>query len=487
MILNFLKPCTMAESDRSSGNKTQAPGMLLNPSMIRLSSFISLFQILFISCFIFFFVPGTGCGTTVSAPAPTPSRIVKIELEGSMNPGMLQFFTRALKRAGAEHAELLLVILDTPGGLVRTLRDMIQAVMSSSIPVVVYVAPAGAQAASAGALFTMSAHVAAMAPGTNIGAAHPVIPGSSNKETSTVGKKMENDVAALARSIAAERGRDVKWAEEAVRKSVSATAAEALKLHIVDLTPRSIEELLASLNGMEVVTSAGTVRLDTRFCTISTMSPCMRERIMSIIADPDIAYILMMIGAAGLYFELAHPGVILPGVAGAIALVLGLFATSVLPVNVTGMLLLLLAMVLFFLELFIVSHGILGAAGLVSLLMGSLMLYDGQGTGVSLSASVMWPTVITVGGFFMAIAFLAARAQLRRPSAGQEGMIGARGVVRRRTGPDGGLVFVHGELWNAVSDSMIDEGSEIEVTEIHGMKLVVRDAADSYAHVVERS
>lgn len=486
MTLNSLKPYIMAAFDPFAENRKPAPD-ILSPMLIKKISCLLLLPVLFISCFIISLTPGMGCGATAAAPASSPSRILKIELEGSMNPGMFQFFSRALKSAETEHAEMLLVILNTPGGLVRTLRDMIQAVMASSVPVVVYVAPAGAQAASAGALFTMSAHLAAMAPGTNIGAAHPVIPGGDNKKGSTINEKMENDVAALARSIAGERGRNVKWAEEAVRKSVSATAEEALKLHIIDLAPRSIEELLSSINGMEVVTAAGADILHTEVYAISGIKPRLREKIMSIIADPDIAYILMMIGAVGLYFELAHPGVILPGTVGSISLILGLFAMRVLPVNATGMLLIMLAMVLFFLELFIVSHGILGAAGLVSLVMGSLMLYDIPGSGVALSASVMWPTVITAGVFFMTIAYLAARAQLRRPSAGREAMIGARGVVKRRTDPVGGTVFVHGELWNAVSDSIIEEGEEVEVTGIQGMKLRVCDVADSSANTMKIS
>ena len=436
-------------------------------------------------CLVLLFPPHASCDSaTIPSKQSVPAhnakaqektaRILKIRLSGSINPGMLQYFRRAVKMAETENAELLLVVLDTPGGLVRTLRDMVQTVMTSRVPIAVYVSPAGAQAASAGALFTMSAHVAAMAPGTNIGAAHPVIPGSDNKKDSTMNQKMENDVAALARSIATQRARNVKWAEEAVRKSVSATAEEALNLKIIDFRAKTEAELLSLMDGMEVSTAAGTVRLHTSRYSITEVEPVLRERIMLTIADPNIAYILMMIGAAGLYFELAHPGVILPGAAGAISMLLGLFAMQVLPVNTTGLLLLLLALVLFLLELFITSHGILGLAGVISLILGSLMLYDTPGSGVALSASVMWPTVVVTAAFFLTIAFLAARAQLRRPQAGREALVGEIGTVREATGPSGGMVFVHGELWRAVSDTLLEPGTEIEVTGVSRMKLRVR-------------
>jgi len=484
MIFNFLKKFITTEQEQHATCKTgyrSGPCIIPGFSPVKYLPCLPLYL-----CLVFLLVspgPSLCLDTDSRSGSDSTSRenalseplfnILKIRLSGSINPGMLQYFRRAVKKAESQEAELLLVILNTPGGLVRTLRDMVQAVMTSRVPVAVYVAPAGAQAASAGALFTMSAHVAAMAPGTNIGAAHPVVPGSDAKDHSTMNQKMENDVAALARSIATERDRNVKWAEEAVRKSVSATAKEALALKIIDLTAKTEEELLSSVDGMEVRTTRGLMKLHTARYSITEIAPVLREKIMMTVADPNIAYILMMIGAAGLYFELAHPGVILPGAAGAISLILGLFAMQVLPVNTTGLLLLLLALVLFLMELFITSHGVLGAAGLISLILGSLMLYDTPGSGVSLSASVMWPTVAVAGTFFMTIAFLAARAQFRRPQAGREALIGETGQVREETGPSGGMVYVHGELWRAVSDTPLETGTEIEVTGMSGMKLRV--------------
>ena len=484
MISNCLKRYITTEKKQAAQRKTgamQSSSFLALRALIFSAFCLFLFLLLILPCTALSADKGhdlSSKGHPAQVGAVTaskePVRIFRIQLSGSINPGMLQFLRRAVKKAELEDAELLLVVLNTPGGLVRTLRDMVQTVMTSKIPVAVYVSPAGAQAASAGALFTMSAHVAAMAPGTNIGAAHPVVPGKEIKKDSTMNQKMENDVAALARSIATERGRNVKWAEEAVRKSVSATASEALKLKIIDFVAKNQEELLALMDGMEVTTASGKVQLHTARYSVTDIEPSLREKLMLTIADPNIAYILMMIGAAGLYFELAHPGVILPGVAGAISMILGLFAMQVLPVNTTGLLLIALALVLFLLELFITSHGILGAAGVISLVLGSLMLYDTPGSGVALSASVMWPTVVFTGGFFLTIAFLAARAQLRRPQAGREALVGEIGTVREATGPSGGMVFVHGELWKAVSPEQLEPGTEIVITGVTGMKLQVR-------------
>ncbi len=401
------------------------------------------------------------------------ANVIKIRLSGSINPGMLQFFRRAVKTAGDKNADMLLVELDTPGGLIRTLREMIQTVMSSPVPVVVYVAPSGAQAASAGALFTMAAHVAAMAPGTNIGAAHPVIPGGGDKD-SDIYRKMENDVAALARGIAKQRGRNAKWAEDAVRESVSATADEALKLHIIDFVAPNESDLFVQINGKEVKMTSGLRSLKFSDYVITELEPGLREKIMGMIADPDIAYILMMLGAAGLYFEFAHPGAILPGTVGAISLILGLFAMQVLPVNITGILLLVLAMALFLMELFITSHGILAAAGIIAMIFGSMMIYDTSQSGIAISPGVLWTTVGVCGVFFMSIAFLAAKAQLSRHRTGSEALVGEHGVVRERGRFGGFLVFVQGELWKAESETELKEGDDVEVVAVEGMKLRVR-------------
>jgi len=401
------------------------------------------------------------------------SRIYLVRLKGSINPGAAELIKRSLREAYRGHGTCLVIELNTPGGLASTLRDMVQEVMASPVPVVVYVAPSGARAASAGAILAIAANIAAMAPGTNIGAAHPVtlLPGTGKDKT--MRQKIENDFAAMARSVAAERGRNVEWAEKAVRKSVSASAREALRLGVIDLVAKDLNDLLRQINGMTVKLHSGPVKLVIRSPEIIQVKEDLREKILSTIADPNIAYILMMIGLTGLYFELAHPGVIFPGTIGAISLLLGLFALQALPVSTTGLLLLVLAIVLFILELFITSHGILGATGLIALLLGSLMLFDTSETGVSIDSSVLWSTVLGVGSFLATITYLATRATMSRPKSGLESLIGKRGLVRKAIGQRSGQVFLHGELWTALSEENIPVDTEVEVIGVEGLKLRV--------------
>jgi len=402
-------------------------------------------------------------------------KVFVLELKGSINPGSSEIFERAVDVAQKARGGCLIVLLDTPGGLLTSLKGMVQTMMDANIPIVVFVYPPGAQAASAGALLTIAAHVAAMAPGTNIGAAHPMAIGIHGAGGNIMKEKLENAVAAMARSIAQEMGRNATWAELAVRKSASATASEALKLGVVDLISKNLGELLKKMDKMTIRLKGDAIRLRIDSPVVEHFKPTFRERVLSAIADPNIAYILMMIGIAGLYFELAHPGTIFPGTIGAISLLLALFAMQALPVNATGLLLIVLGVVLFALELFVVSHGILGFAGLASLLLGSIMLFNSSETGVGISFSVLLPTILGIGGILLAIAFLATRATLSRPISGREGLIGEKGEVRRMvSSAGGGLVFIHGELWQAVSDQDIPEGEEIMVTGIEGLKLKVK-------------
>jgi len=401
------------------------------------------------------------------------SRIYLVKLRGSINPGAAEFLKRALKEADRGQAACLVIELDTPGGLVATLRDMVQEVMASTIPTVVYVTPSGAQAASAGAILTIAAHVAAMAPGTNIGAAHPVNLGSGGEKDKTMKQKAENDLAAMARSVATERGRNAEWAEKAVRESVSASAREALELKVIDILAKDLSDLLQQLDGITVNLPDGPVKLVVKVPQIIEIKESLREKILRTIADPNIAYILMMIGMTGLYFEFAHPGTIFPGTIGTICLLLGLFALQALPVSTAGLLLLLLAVILFVMELIITSHGILGAAGLLALLLGSIMLFDSSKSGVSIDTSVLLTTLLGVGSFLAAITYLATRATLSRPKSGAEGLIGEKGIVRKAVGKRSGQVFLHGELWTAVSEETIPVDTEVKVIDIEGLKLRV--------------
>jgi membrane-bound serine protease (ClpP class) len=312
-----------------------------------------------------------------------------------------------------------------------------------------------------------------MAPGTNIGAAHPVGIGGDAGANSTMAKKAENDLAAMARSIATERHRNADWFESAVRQSIAATSAEALELGIIDFTAMDFQELLTKLEGKRVRKGNKTWRISLKGARVVRIEPDLRERFLMLLADPNIAYILMMISAAGLYFELSHPGVIFPGAIGGISLLLSLFAMQTLPVNVTGLLLILLALLLFTLELFIISHGILGTAGVISLVFGSLMLFDAPSTGISIDPEILWTVVIITGGFMFALALLATRAALLRPRSGMEGMEGEEGTTITATGPEGGKVFVHGEIWKAVSKKNIPPDTAVRVKSIRGMQLEV--------------
>ena len=411
--------------------------------------------------------------TTAPPAVYTISKIYLVNLEGSINPGTTELIRRAVRKTHASTDACLIIQLDTPGGLVASLRDIVQEIMASSSPIVVYVAPSGAQAASAGALLTLAADIAAMAPGTNIGAAHPVSPGSGRDEDETMAEKTENDLAAMARSIASEQGRNATWAERAVGESISSSAIEAEELGVIDMIARDLDDLLRQMEGRTVRLPEREVVLDIRARNIVPIRENLRERILRTIADPDIAYLLMMLGMLGLYFEFANPGAIFSGAIGALCLLLGLFSLQTLPVSAAGILLLILAAVLFIMEILIVSYGILGAAGLVALVMGSLMFFDTPATGISVTAGILWPTILVVGSFFALIAYLATRATLSRPRSGRGGLIGETGTVRKTVSPEGGLVFLHGELWHAASDDKIPVGSEVEVTDIKGLKLRV--------------
>ena len=388
----------------------------------------------------------------------------------------VRIVTTALERARSEHAVALVIQLDTPGGLERSMRSIVQEILSSDLPVVVYVAPTGARAASAGVFITMAAPIAAMAPATNIGAAHPVaaLGGSFDKEMKT---KVENDAAAFARTIAATRGRNVEWAEKAVRQSVSATEREAVRLHIVDLVADSTADLLDKIDGRVVKTPTGEVVLHTRGAAIRPIGIGFRDRVLNIITDPNVAYVLMMLGMLGLFFELSTPGVILPGVVGGISLILAFFAFQSLPISYAGLLLILFGVVLLIAEVKVTSHGVLAVGGVVAMLLGSLMLFDTPTAELRVSWWVILPTVgVTAAVFAVALA-AGLRALARRPITGAAGMVGGTGVARSALDP-AGEVSVQGELWRAVAeDGPIAIGETVRVTAVDGLTLKVVKAS----------
>jgi membrane-bound serine protease (ClpP class) len=395
-----------------------------------------------------------------------------IKVQDSINPGTQDYIERAISRSQEEGAECLIILLDTPGGLMTSMRGIVQAIMGSEIPIVVYVHPSGAQAASAGVFVTASADIAAMAPGTNIGAAHPVT--SSGEEAPKVmNEKVLNDMLAFARSIAQQRGRNEKWLEEAVAKSVSITAEEAFRNNVIDLVATDIPDLLQKLDGWELQRKGDTRTLHTKGIEQRTIEATWFYRVLGAIANPNIAYILLMIGLAGLYFELSQPGAILPGVIGGIALILALYALQSLSVNYAGVLLILLAIIFFILEIKVTSYGLLSFAGVIALVLGSLMLFPARGFGSQLSMSVFIPTIITVSAFFIIVASLAFRAQMRKPQTGAEALEGALAVVKKDLNPEG-KVFIAGELWNAEADENIPSGETVRVVAVENLKLKVK-------------
>jgi membrane-bound serine protease (ClpP class) len=410
-----------------------------------------------------------------AAPAP----VAVIEMEGAITPVTVRLVSAAVDRAQAERAQALVIQLDTPGGLERSMRSIVQAILNSEVPVIVYVAPTGGRAASAGVFITMAAHVAAMAPATNIGAAHPVSVGGGGPDKEMM-KKIENDAAAFARTIATERGRNAEWAEKAVRSSVSVTEREAVKLKIVDLVADNLPDLLAKIDGRTVKTVKGTVTLQTKDAPIKKIEVKFRDRFLALISDPNIAYILMMIGMLGIFFELSNPGVILPGVLGGISLILAFFAFQSLPINWAGLLLILFGVALLIAEIKVVSHGVLTIGGVVAMLLGSMMLFDAPETGGLLRVSwfVIVPAVASTAGLVIVGLSFGMRALYRKPTTGVSGMVGEIAVARTPLAPEG-QVLVQGELWRAIAQNgPVAVGEKVEVVGVNGLTLTVVKAAD---------
>ncbi len=404
--------------------------------------------------------------------ASVQKEIVIITLNGVINPVASEYIGKAIKKAGEIKAEALIIELDTPGGLDTSMRNIVKDINGSDVPVVVFVSPSGARAASAGVFITMAAHIAAMAPGTNIGAAHPVAIGE--KMDKTIAEKAANDAAAYIKSIAEQHGRNAKWAEDAVRKSVSATETEALKNNIIDLIAENTQVLISKIDGRKVKLTSGDRVIMTTNVKITKDEMGLRHKVLNFISDPNVAYLLMLIGFYGLFFELTNPGAIFPGVVGGISLILAFYSFQTLPVNYAGLLLILIGVILFILEVKVASYGMLTIGGIFSMILGSLMLYDSPFPFMRLSLSVIIPAVL-VTAFFFGITFrLAYKAYKRRPVTGQEGLIGLEGIAKTDITLDGGMVFLHGEYWSAYSDNIIHKDEKIIVDEVKGLKVKVK-------------
>ncbi len=390
-----------------------------------------------------------------------------------ITPPIAEYVIKSIKNAAETGAEAIVIQLDTPGGLDLAMRDIIKEMLNASVPVVVYVSPSGARAASAGVLITISAHVAAMAPGTNIGAAHPVAMGLG-KADETMMEKVENDAVAYGRGIAEQKGRNADWVEEAIRKSVSVTAEEALKLKVIDVIAADMNDLLAKIDGREVKLVSGTKVLKTKGAEINKLEMGFREKVLITISNPNVAYILFLLGLAGLYFEFSSPGVVLPGIIGGISLILAFFAFQTLPVNYAGVLLIILAVILFIAEIKVVSHGVLTMGGVVSLILGSIMLFESPEPALRVSWSVLIPAVVIVSLFFVGVITIAVRAQMRKVVTGGEGMIGALGEAASAV-HEKGKVFIRGEYWNAFSKTPIEKGKKVQVVDVKDLKIEVEE------------
>ena len=413
----------------------------------------------------------------IAAPAFS-GEVVRLRVEDTIQPASQQFIERALVEAAERGAALVVMELDTPGGLVDTTRDITTAITTSSVPVVVFVSPPGARAASAGFFILMSADVAAMAPGTNTGASHPV-GGQGENLPDDVREKVTNDAAAMVRSLAEQRGRNPETAERTVIESISLTAEEALEEGLIDLIAADFNDLLKQLNGFKVTRFSGDVEtLELDEPQIVEFEPSFAERLFSVLANPNVAYLLMALGALGLYVEITHPGGILPGVVGVVFLLLGLYSVSVLPVSWAGVALIFVALMLFILEVKVTSYGLLTVGGVISFVLGSLMLFNGPIPDMRVSMGVVLPTAVVVAAVTGFLLSRVLRVHRERPMTGREGLVGEEGRAINELAPDG-KVAVHGEYWDGRSMSgTIAAGNKVRVVAVHDRRIDVVAVGD---------
>ena len=398
-------------------------------------------------------------------------KIRVVGISDPITPVVANFLRRNLEEAARQGDPLLLIEIDTPGGLDTAMREIVKDIFASPVPVAVYVSPSGARAASAGAIITLAADVSAMAPGTNIGAAHPVSIGE--KPDKTMEEKIVNDAEAYIEGIAGKSGRNEALARRMVRDSISLSADKAVEGRVVDLIARDRSDLLRQLEGRHILRAGKDTVLHLASARVAPAEMRWVERVLTIISNPNVAYMLMILGMLGLFFELSIPGVILPGVVGGISLILAFFAFQVLPINYAGVLLILLALILFIAEIKIVSHGVLTVGGVIAMTLGSMLLFDSPEPYLRVSWSVIAVTAVTVAGFFVLAVTKALRAHHQRPTTGREGLIGKEGLADSGIAPEG-KVFVRGEYWDAWSEDPITAGDKVVVEAVEGMRLKVK-------------
>ena len=428
-------------------------------------------QISFLLLILFLVVP----------PAYSKDNVVVVKLSGAINPAVAEYVSYEISQANAEKDSLIVLHMDTPGGLDTSMREIIKKIQSSEVPVASFVAPTGSRAASAGTFITIASHIAAMAPGTNIGAAHPINMlggGNDNEQAKTMEKKVVNDAAAYIRSLAELRKRNAHWAELAVVNSVSISAEEAMKLNVIDFVAGDVKALVMAIDGREVQLASGSVSLKTKNLKIIYHEMNPRQKLLDIISNPNVTYILMMLGLVGLFFELSNPGLVLPGVIGSISLILALYAMQTLPINYAGLLLILFGVILFITEINVMSYGLLSVSGVISIFLGSTMLIDSDDPALQISRAILYPTLALTVILSSGIVMLATRTRSLKKLGGMEGMIGETGLVKEALNPQG-RVLVHGELWEAEADTQITEGERVQVDFVQGLRIKVSKAQDT--------
>jgi membrane-bound serine protease (ClpP class) len=435
-----------------------------------------------------FLVAGTAlCAAVALAaaeaePAPRP-RVLLLDVKAPITTGTAEYIEAGLARARQESDEAVLVTLDTPGGHLEATREIVQHLLASDVPVIVWVGPGGARAGSAGVFITLAANVAAMHPTSNIGAAHPVLAGGSDVEKEAgkdMAKKVENDTAAFVRSIAKSRGRNADWAEQAVRQSVSVTAEEAKKLRVIDLVAPDLPALLSAADGRAVTTASGKRTLHTRDAVLEPLDMTVRQKTLGFLSDPNVVAILMLVGTLGIALEFYHPGSIVPGAVGALCLLLAFLSMKVIPVNLGAVVLLVAGVALLVVEGYVTTHGVAGALGGVAVVVGTLLFIDKSSAeyrfdpeALTLSPFVVWPTPLALAALLGFVAWKVARSRREKLVVGAAGMVGEVGRVTLAVGPDHGEVFVHGELWAARSNSELPLGATVTVVSVEGLLLRV--------------
>ena len=397
----------------------------------------------------------------------------KITIDGVINPVATEYILESIEDAENSGAELLVIEMDTPGGLMVSMHDIVKGILGADVPVAVYVSPSGSRAGSAGVFITIAAHVAAMAPGTNIGSAHPVKMGGAQDTSQVMEEKIVNDAVAHIRSVAEKRSRNADWAESAIRESANITEKEALKLGVIEHIVPTVDSLLTAIHGTEVEVLSGKRTLDTKDARIESYEMNWRQKALDILSDPNILYILFLIGITGISLELYNPGSILPGVVGGICIILFLYSVQTIPVNIAGILLIIFSAILFLLEIKIPSYGLLTIGGIVSLVLGSLMLVDSPLPFLQISWKVILGATITITLFFIFAIGYALKAYRRKPSTGKEGLVGEEGITIDMLNPTG-QIEIHGEIWKATSDSKIKKGERVIVEEVDSKHLKLR-------------